>query len=367
MLLLGFVLAVSLVLMGCDQKRDPWICIDYDCNLVDFEDYKDKFDYEKGGSWSNVCEGCNVACRQMWPEETQETAKTNICDWVAELKRTTGPDVFEDNALNDLRDQTDRYCSFITTNDLQEICGAKFVGAPRISTGTPSCEYPDTRDTGMAEVPTLNVLSINYYGIQGRGTGVSKEKYKDDFGFSGEKNIRGYDVHFVSIPGSLGEDFGSTKIWTDDYHYITIEGGISVDGGLICADWTEQEKLAALFIERATAGETVSAELDAEGSSGAGQAQFEQSFASCEAGASFLADEGFASYHYEILGERNGKCAMETYYPTNPNPAWANKKMTCEYDHTKDFETAIQEVGDSWFTDNVGNCQGELFEVMTNG
>lgn len=50
---------------------------------------------------------------------------------------------------------------------------------------------------------------------------------------------------------------------------------------------------------------------------------------------------------------------METYYPTNPNPHWVNKKMTCAYDNTKDVQAATQKVMNALTT-----CTGPLADTI---
>lgn len=86
---------------------------------------------------------------------------------------------------------------------------------------------------------------------------------------------------------------------------------------------------------------------------------FQRAFATCTPGVALTADLGFASYHYRIVGPKNGGCAMTTSYPTNPNPAWVGKAMTCTYNNRGSFEDAAQAM-----FNNLSSCTGPLADIL---
>jgi hypothetical protein len=94
--------------------------------------------------------------------------------------------------------------------------------------------------------------------------------------------------------------------------------------------------------------------------------EFDQAWVDCTpAEQEVVAIPGELSYHYGILGPKDGMCEIETYYPDNLNPGWEGKTMTCLYDNSKDFSTAVEELIESFNTDNpLGDCSGELYELI---
>ncbi len=82
---------------------------------------------------------------------------------------------------------------------------------------------------------------------------------------------------------------------------------------------------------------------------------FEEKFTECQPTTiSYQLTESLI-YFYEIVGLKNGLCEVKSKFTENPNPDWVNKEMTCLYDNSKDFETAIQD---------MSNCEGELYDLM---
>ena len=63
-------------------------------------------------------------------------------------------------------------------------------------------------------------------------------------------------------------------------------------------------------------------------------------------------------YYFEILGAKDGLCEVKLKSTANPNPELIGKEMTCRYDSSKEFETAIQD---------ISSCQGALHKSMTGG
>jgi len=85
---------------------------------------------------------------------------------------------------------------------------------------------------------------------------------------------------------------------------------------------------------------------------------FKEKFAGCKPATvtSKLMDN--LIYYYEIIGPKDGLCEVKSKFTANPNPEWIGKEMTCKYDSTKDFETAVQD---------MSSCQGPLYTLMTGG
>lgn len=91
---------------------------------------------------------------------------------------------------------------------------------------------------------------------------------------------------------------------------------------------------------------------------------FEKKFEGCEhAKVTLTVLDNLASY-YEIIGPEKGLCEMKFKYPANPNPEWVNKEMICLYNNSKSLDVATREVFDSLFSENIGDCRGELFNAM---
>ncbi|MGV8141848.1 MAG: hypothetical protein ACP5NW_05395 [Candidatus Woesearchaeota archaeon] len=62
------------------------------------------------------------------------------------------------------------------------------------------------------------------------------------------------------------------------------------------------------------------------------------------------------SYYYEILGPKEGLCEVKSKFIQNPNPEWIDKEMTCLYNNTMDFETAVT---------YMDKCEGPLYTMIT--
>lgn len=122
--------------------------------------------------------------------------------------------------------------------------------------------------------------------------------------------------------------------------------------------------------EEAEDGEDIATEAlvveDIQSDAGSDQptAEFLEKFKNCEPA---IYDEKGAmgsSYTYKIVGPESGRCEITTFYPTNPDPNWTNKEMTCLYDNTKSFEESIREVENAFLDNSSLNCSGPLFNLM---
>lgn len=106
----------------------------------------------------------------------------------------------------------------------------------------------------------------------------------------------------------------------------------------------------------------IEGDLLAESSCG-GQSCFEEQFASCEAGAylNLTVTDGLR-YYYEIVGPHAGSCKVKSTFLANPNPDWVGKEMTCVYDNTMIFQSAVKAV-----VENMAGCgcEGPLYQLMS--
>jgi len=68
-----------------------------------------------------------------------------------------------------------------------------------------------------------------------------------------------------------------------------------------------------------------------------------------------LAEIGVITYYYEIIGPSNGLCAVKSKFLANPDPNWIGKEMICQYDNTKSFLVAAND---------MSKCQGPLYDLI---
>ncbi len=69
-----------------------------------------------------------------------------------------------------------------------------------------------------------------------------------------------------------------------------------------------------------------------------------------------LAEIGVITYYYEIIGPSNGLCAVKSKFLANPDPNWIDKEMICQYDNTKSFLVAAND---------MSSCQGPLYDLIS--
>lgn len=103
---------------------------------------------------------------------------------------------------------------------------------------------------------------------------------------------------------------------------------------------------------------TISVDCNADGN----EACLAKKFAACEP-ATLLADMGFASFSYEIVGPASGGCKVTVKYPTNPNPEWVNQPMTCTLDNSLEITAALSKQFDILGT-SASTCTGPLAVLM---
>jgi hypothetical protein len=86
---------------------------------------------------------------------------------------------------------------------------------------------------------------------------------------------------------------------------------------------------------------------------------FEEKFAACQA-ATLQADAGaLGSFEYKIIGPVTGGCKVTMKYPSNPNPEWVNKELTCVLDNKIDLEESVGNTFDG-ILDGTVVCEGLL-------
>lgn len=69
---------------------------------------------------------------------------------------------------------------------------------------------------------------------------------------------------------------------------------------------------------------------------------------------------GETTIYYEVIGPIGNLCEMKWKYLKNPNPDWIDKEMICQYDNSKDFETAFGTA----MEDMSRYCSGPLYDLM---
>ena len=86
---------------------------------------------------------------------------------------------------------------------------------------------------------------------------------------------------------------------------------------------------------------------------------FESKFRKCELATVQVEVEGLSgqdvTYKYEIVGLNGAYCEVESQFVKNPNQDWVGKKMTCQYDNSKKFDAAVED---------MDRCSGELYNLM---
>ena len=93
---------------------------------------------------------------------------------------------------------------------------------------------------------------------------------------------------------------------------------------------------------------------------------FEDKFAACEDATFSFALSPSLEYQYAIVGPESNGCSVTTQFLANPNPEWVGEEMTCVYDNSKDFMTSVQEVINSFNSQQrLGDCSGPLYALMT--
>ncbi len=89
---------------------------------------------------------------------------------------------------------------------------------------------------------------------------------------------------------------------------------------------------------------------------------FETQFKDCKP-ATLTSDAGLVSFSYQIIGPVTGGCRMTVLYPTNPNPEWENKPMTCTFNNSLEFTAAVQAQLTAISQGN-GTCTGPLADII---
>lgn len=72
-----------------------------------------------------------------------------------------------------------------------------------------------------------------------------------------------------------------------------------------------------------------------------------------------------ASVKYQIFGPKGTGCSMLFEYTSNPNPAWKNQPMTCNFNNKIPLDNSIQNViNDLISKSNTYSCTGPLVNLL---
>lgn len=105
---------------------------------------------------------------------------------------------------------------------------------------------------------------------------------------------------------------------------------------------------------------------------GTDQTCFEKKFRSCEPAtlSAVLSDSGSSSdpnavvTSYQIYGPKTDGCNMTLRYTKNPNPAWVNKDLTCNWDNKIAFADSIQKTFAAVSDKQQAVCTGSLVAIL---
>jgi len=91
---------------------------------------------------------------------------------------------------------------------------------------------------------------------------------------------------------------------------------------------------------------------------------FDPHFSNCTL-ATLAANSAFADVKYQIYGKNGNRCSMLFEYTSNPNPAWANKEMTCDFNNSLSLDNSVEAVFNNLTSkQNAYNCTGPLVAVL---
>jgi hypothetical protein len=97
------------------------------------------------------------------------------------------------------------------------------------------------------------------------------------------------------------------------------------------------------------------------GTSCGSEACFESKFHSCSPATYSASLAQLAAVKYRINGKHAVGCNMTFEYTSNPNKAWVNQPMTCDFDNTKGLEAAVAAA----FTNlKAYKCSGPLVGIL---
>jgi hypothetical protein len=83
--------------------------------------------------------------------------------------------------------------------------------------------------------------------------------------------------------------------------------------------------------------------------------------------ATLTATSPIANVKYQIYGKKGTGCSMLFEYTSNPNSAWANQPMTCNFDNSKSLDDSVSLViNDLISKKNTYACTGPLVNILQN-
>lgn len=112
-----------------------------------------------------------------------------------------------------------------------------------------------------------------------------------------------------------------------------------------------------LFLSLAIAAEDVSIESATEVITNCGDLDcFKVNFNECSPSIITLKFGDEKTYEYEIKTISSSGCEVSSKFTKHPDRAWYNKKMSCVYDNSIEFEEAVTD---------MGKCSGDLYILFT--
>ncbi len=82
---------------------------------------------------------------------------------------------------------------------------------------------------------------------------------------------------------------------------------------------------------------------------------FKEQFSECKSSKVTYVLTNTITYYYEILGPKDDFCNVKSWFINNPNPEYIDKEMTCQYDNSLDFDTAVSD---------LSRCEGPLYYLL---
>jgi hypothetical protein len=81
--------------------------------------------------------------------------------------------------------------------------------------------------------------------------------------------------------------------------------------------------------------------------------------------ATFATNVGGVGVKYQIYSKKGDSCSMMFEYTANPNPAWVNQPMTCDFDNLHPLSKSVSLVVSNLIgKQNAYNCSGPLVAIL---
>ena len=81
--------------------------------------------------------------------------------------------------------------------------------------------------------------------------------------------------------------------------------------------------------------------------------------------ATLTATSPISNVKYQIYGKKGNGCSMLFEYTSNPNPAWVNQPMTCNFDNNQSLNNSVSAVMNDLFSQkNAYSCTGPMVAIL---